>query len=509
MKIAFVNDSCERLGVQCISSVLRKGGHETKLFVDPQLFNDVYIYFKSLSDFFDYKNKLLSDLKEYSPQLVGISTDTENYQWALSIARLIKKEIDVPIVFGGIHPTSIPERVIQNDCVDIVCVGEGEYSLLELADSMEKNGTPDTSIRNLWFKKGGQIVSNEIRPLINNLDELPFADKNLYYSVSPHFAKCYYVMASRGCPYECSYCCHSFLKNLYHRKGRYLRQRSVEHVITELEKAKKEYKAKIFSFCDDCFGFDVTWLRGFSKEYKKRISSKFICSMHPEHVTSESLLLLKEAGCGQITLGIQSWDENLRKSSLDRNVSNDVIIKAMRLIKESGIMLLADNIFGFPDQKEDDFFQSLLAFGDIKPQRIFFYELKYFPGFLITKKAKKNAFISHEEFEDILDGKYKRGVYLNSLLENKNLPNREPLEKKKISLYILDCFSKRILRFFIRKKLYNYSPSFINPAIFMLLRTLFSRDIDSKMLRTRMISHYSHYIFNKYFPGSNKRSVLH
>src|SRR3989338_11210607 len=212
MKIAFVNDSCERLGVEYISAVLKAGGHQTKLFVDPQLFDDENISIKPLARLFDYKKRLIRELKAYNPGIIGISVVTDFYQWACTIARMIKEELpDTPIIFGGIHPTSVTERVIKNDFVDMVCVGEGEYPMLELANSIEK-GKIDHSIPNLWFKKDGQVIQNPIRPLIEDLDSLPMPDKDLYYSASPHFSQCYYIMASRGCAYSCSYCCHSYLK---------------------------------------------------------------------------------------------------------------------------------------------------------------------------------------------------------------------------------------------------------------------------------------------------------
>ena len=191
MKIAFVNDSCERLGVEYISAVLKAAGHETKLFVDPQLFDDENISIKGLARVFDCKKKLISELKAYQPDLIGISAVTDFYQWALGMTRLIKEAMDVPIILGGIHPTSVPERVISNESVDMVCVGEGEYAMLELVNSMAK-GKIDTTIRNIWFKRNGTVIRNEVRPLIEDLDALPMPDKELYYSASPHFSDFYY-----------------------------------------------------------------------------------------------------------------------------------------------------------------------------------------------------------------------------------------------------------------------------------------------------------------------------
>src|SRR3989339_1074647 len=112
MKIAFVNDSCEHLGIEYISSVLKLSGHKTKLFVDPLLFDDEFITVKLLAKLFDSKKNLVRDLKVYRPDLVCISVVSSFYPWASQIAEMIKKEMNTPILMGGIHPSSVPEFVI-------------------------------------------------------------------------------------------------------------------------------------------------------------------------------------------------------------------------------------------------------------------------------------------------------------------------------------------------------------------------------------------------------------
>jgi len=184
MKIAFVNDFSQRLGIQYlgiqyISAVLKSGGHKTKLFVDPQLFKDSHCSIKVLSRHFDFKREIIHELKIYQPDLIGFSVVTDFYHRACELSAAIKGEMDVPVIFGGIHPSSAPEGVIKNDFVDIVCVGEGEFPMLELVNSIEK-GRIDYSIKNLWFKKDGKIVKNELRPLIADLDKLLFPDQELY-----------------------------------------------------------------------------------------------------------------------------------------------------------------------------------------------------------------------------------------------------------------------------------------------------------------------------------------
>jgi len=488
MKMAFVNDSCERLGVEYISAVLKQAGHETKLFVDPQLFDDEFITVKWLSHRFDYKEHLIRDLKEYKPDLIGISVVTGFYQWACTMARMIKEEMDVPIIFGGIHPTSVPERVIKNDFVDMVCVGEGEYPMLELVNSIQK-GSIDYSIKNIWFKHNGNIIQNEIRELLDNLDSLPFADHDIYYDLSKFFKASYNLSTSRGCPYACTYCSHSYLHELYRGKGRYVRQRSVYNVISELLEAKRKYGFNLVVFMDDCFGMDIHWLKDFSQEYKKNIGVQYICTMHPQHIYPESASILKKSGCCQVTLGIQSFDESIRKGLMSRDMSNEALFKAMNTIQDESINLLVDNIYGFPGQDEESLIHLASFYTHRKPKRIFFYKLKYFPNTIIMKKAQESNELSVFASQEILDGKIEGGLSLDSFMRSrKNGSKIYP--RLQFFFFLLDILPGRMTRYIIKNRLYRYYPSFLNPALFVAMRTIFASDIDTRLLRSRIIPRY-------------------
>ncbi|HPB68684.1 MAG TPA: cobalamin-dependent protein, partial [Candidatus Omnitrophota bacterium] len=144
LKIAFVNDSCEHLGVEYISAVLKAAGHDTRLFVDPLLFDDEFITLKGLNRRFDYTKKIVRDLKGYQPDIISLSVVSSFYPWASRMAQAIKMEMDVPVIMGGIHPTSVPERVILNDAVDMICLGEGEAPMLELVNSMARRSLDST-----------------------------------------------------------------------------------------------------------------------------------------------------------------------------------------------------------------------------------------------------------------------------------------------------------------------------------------------------------------------------
>ena len=487
MKIALVNDSCERLGVEYISAVLKQSGHTTKLFVDPQLFDDEFVTVKWLSCFFDYKKYLIRDLKEYKPDLVAISVVTGFYQWACTMAKMIKEEMDVPIIFGGIHPTSVPERVIKNDFVDMVCVGEGEYPMLELANSLQK-GSIDRSIKNIWFKHNGNIIQNEVRPLIEDLDSLPMPDKDLYYSASPHFSQCYYIMASRGCAYVCSYCCSSYLHELYRDKGKVVRQRSVKSVIEELAVAKCKYNMKTVFFIDDCFVHDIKWLEEFSREYSIKIKIPFSCEMNPQHVSEEVLTCLKSAGCGEIEIGIQSWDKDVRETVFNRKVSDVDMERAMFLIKKFKINLVTGDLLGYPGQKDEHIFKAVQMYSVVKPDRSYIFILKYYPNTLITKRAIRDGFINKVDYERVLDGFY--GKYLT---RDGNMTDKKVMQF--LLLFLLVRFlPKRFIRFILKNKSYRYFPVYFTPALLSIFNNLMTSTMESCLNRRIMLFRYGYFL---------------
>lgn len=180
MNVVFVCRGAESLGVEYLSSVLKEHGHQTALAFDPGLFGDKrYLNVSFLKRLLDSRVQLCQKIRSLEPDLVAFTVVTDFYRWACQVARWVKENLNVPVVFGGIHPTSLPHRVLDNNSVDFVIRGEGEYALLELVSSLEK-GKVDTNIQNLCFRKNGEAVVNPLRSLLENLDELPFPDKSLF-----------------------------------------------------------------------------------------------------------------------------------------------------------------------------------------------------------------------------------------------------------------------------------------------------------------------------------------
>ena len=174
----------------------------------------------------------LAELKEVSPDIVAFSCSSSEFQEQLSMAQQVKKTLpDAKIIFGGIHPTIDPESVIRHQAVDIICLGEGEYPMLELCKALE-NGDDITGIKNLWIKNGDKIIRNNLRPYAENLDELGLDREGIIY---------WGIYSGRGCKGNCFFCNTPTIKKLG-AGGTYFRKRSIENVLDEVDEVIRLYK---------------------------------------------------------------------------------------------------------------------------------------------------------------------------------------------------------------------------------------------------------------------------
>ncbi len=307
--------------------------------------------------------KLLNRLK---PDLIGFTLTTVTLNTTAKITKIVKEEFkNIPVVWGGIESTIEPEKCLGY--ADIVCLGEGEEAILELANSLDSQSR-NTNIRNLWFKKNnGEIVKNPLRPLIQDLDSLPitdftynskylidderlFQEENLLLALSEGY---YETITSRGCPFLCSYCCNNQLKKLYPNQKR-LRRLSVENVIKELRQVKEELNPYQIIFHDDIFTFNKQWINSFAKLYREHISLPFWCNIHPLYTKEDVLLTLKEAGLSGVTCGIQSGSNYIANEIFNRKVANQDIIQCAKILNQLNINYNFDLITNNPFETEKD-----------------------------------------------------------------------------------------------------------------------------------------------------------
>lgn len=405
MKFVFVGSGYEGLGIEYLSAALKKAGHETSLVYDPTpagVNAEKLEKSKILSTLFDWKSIVLNMIFEHDPDIVGFTVLSDDYPWALKIANAIKEVKDIPIIFGGIHPTSNPKEILAESCVDYVCVGEGEEAVPLLADVLQKGDSPN-GIANIWYKdKNKNIVENTLSAVIADLDSLSAPDKDLYFDIYPEFIRSgYWIMSGRRCLYSCTYCYNSYLKKFY-GKGKYYTRRSVDNVIDELRHAVIKYKIKSVFFHDDIFMHDLTWLADFCAKYREHINLPFHCEVHPIIVRNleETVSLLESANCTSIGMGVQTLDAKVRKDILHRDYANEDVVKIIKAFKGTQIYTGIDIIAGLPTEDDESLLVGARFINDVKPDFVFVPWLRFYPKTEIAEIALAKGVIDKKLYQE-------------------------------------------------------------------------------------------------------------
>ncbi len=331
--IAFVqNLSFEYLGVMYLSAMLKEHGHKVEVFIVTA-----------------HEDNAIDEINRFGPDLIAFSCTTGIHNWVVSFAKKLKKNQICPIVMGGPHATFFPE-VIKEASIDIICRGEGEHAICDLANAIDKN-EDYTNTKNCWFKVDGTIIENEQRHLIEDLDTLPFADRQLYADKYPFLNRSQKVfIGGRGCPFDCSFCFNHAYKKLYHKKGAVVRFRSVDNLIKEIQEVQQHSNVRTVYFQDDTFILNKQWVAEFTSKYISKINLPFVCLVRADLADEATLIKLSEAGCKNVFFGIESGDESLRQILLKKRVSDKQIIDAAHLMKACGIRFRTYNIFGLPGE---------------------------------------------------------------------------------------------------------------------------------------------------------------
>lgn len=414
MKVLFVFRNAEWLGIEYLSAVLKKGGHQTELLFDPGTGDIEYKLSFLKTQKIIYK-RFLQIAKQFKPDLFCFSMLTNLFPWCKQTMQFLKSYFpDVPIIAGGLHPTMFPELVLNTKEVDMICIGEGEDALLELCNSIE-NGSQRKDIMNIWFKEDGKIIKNPLRPLRQNLDELPFPDKDIFYRYGC-FRDRIYVMTGRGCPYNCSYCFNHSYKQLYKNSGRYVRQRSVDNCINELIYYKSKYKIREVFFYDDTFTLNQEWVKQFCDEYRKNIKLPFALNIRANTINKEIVKVLKNAGCYYVVMGVESGDEYIRNQVMKRNLSEKVMLEAAKHIHSEGVKLCTLNVIGVPGETPEQMWRTVEFNWKLRPNGGSMASTFYpFPKTELYDLAMKMGFLDKDGIEKVNngDGNYRADTILD------------------------------------------------------------------------------------------------
>lgn len=391
----------EFMGPMYLSASLKSAGHGCRMLIG--------------NTFADFKLHLADD----QPDIVAFSAMSGMHPWALEIARSIKEfSPQCLVVIGGPHPTFFPD-VINEHGVDIICRGEGEGALVDLADALASNHDFHT-IPNLWIKRiDGSIVKNEVRPLQQDLDSLPEPDRTLYSSypeLSETSVKV--VMSSRGCPFDCTFCFNHQMVELYRGKGRYVRHRSPAAVIAELEQIKADVRVERIYFADDTFALDRNWLKDFLPRYGNSIGLPFHCLIRINQIDTEIAGMMRQNGCKTVFFGIESGDETIRNEVLRKAITDVEIRSGARILKQAGITFRTYNIVGFPGETFDEALKTVnlnIEIGTDFPWCSIFMP---YPGTRLAEYAREHGYLHDNHPVNSLDSSF----HITSILAN---PDKE------------------------------------------------------------------------------------
>jgi anaerobic magnesium-protoporphyrin IX monomethyl ester cyclase len=394
------------IGLRYLKSILKQDGVDVSLIFFKELYLSSNLMNSATSREHDLLIGLLKDLR---PDIVGIGLRSSYFKLATWITDAVKKEMPVPVVWGGTHPTIAPDESIK--VADMICMGEGEHALSELAKRIAES-RDYSDISNTWVKSDGQIIKNDLRPLIRELDALPFPDygrEGKYFiendqvlNVDPALDQFNLnILASRGCPYQCSYCCNSVYIDLYEKKGPRVRRRSVDNVMAEILTLRPRFpNLRRVDFIDEVFAWDRKWTARFTARYKQEVTLPFQCSQHPNMVDRELLHMLKDAGLERVELGIQSGSERVRKQIYNRPVSDERIRTAARSFHELKVTPFLEFIINNPFEDEIEKAAGLeLLLSLPRPYYLRLYSLIYFPNTGITTRALAANLISLNQVE--------------------------------------------------------------------------------------------------------------
>ena len=493
-KIALIDPSpyTTNYGVRCISSYMWQQGFEAKLiFLNPEWGSD---------ENGKYSRSVLDDLASLVSDcdIIGFTVFTNFYFRAAELSAFLKERFpDKLIVWGGIHATVSPASSIKH--ADVVCLGEGEETALELMQ-LASQKKMRTDILGTWVKTNEGIIKNEPRPLEENLDKYPYQDyeashtyvindgrvvqateeilkqmlhlgsqAKAYFGLKEDENWQYLTLTSRGCPYLCAYCCNNAYRKLYAGKGKWLRSRSIGHVIGELEDfVKKHGYVNFISFFDDDFcARPNEFFNGLFDEYDKRIHLQFKCNIGPFSVNREKFKRMYDSGLANVEIGLQSGSERVHKTVYFRPFFPAKFLEASRMMAEfPSVIKYYDVILDNPYEDDSDLYKTITFLAEMpKPFHLSCFSLTFFPGTALYDRAVADGIVDSENLKPISDKKNNKLYFNNAygkilvLMAGKTDPKlrffysvaAHPFFLKAFSLSFFDSLFQKALGFILKR----------------------------------------------------------
>jgi len=361
------------IGIYYIGALLIENGYDVEILNLYEEKDQVYI------------EELLEQKK---PDVIGFSILNANRLGGIEIAKIAKKiNLQIKIIFGGVGATFLYYHLLKNfDCIDYIIIGEGEHTFLELIKAFESDEKDISKIQGIAYKKDNKIIRTKERGFISNLNNIPIPAKYFKYM---------HVTSTRGCPWNCFFCgSPKFWK-------RRIRFRSPQNFVDEIELLYKK-GINFFYFSDDNLTIDKKRIIAICKDILRRgLNISWYAISRVSYIDEEILYWMRRAGCIQISYGVESGSERIRKI-LNKPLKKKDIIKAFDLTKKYGILPRAYFIYGCPGETWDTINETIELMYEIKPLSCIFYILDIFPGTEFYERIK--AFLNEDIWLNKIEG---------------------------------------------------------------------------------------------------------
>ena len=375
--------STPAIGITSIATFLISKGHDARIFDDAPYLMDqsddskdprekiLSVKKTKRSELFTLPNHnllkdFLEELKRYQPKIVGISASRYGFSNGIQYLELVKKHFpDMLTVVGGAFAMSVPEMVIEFDCVDMVAIGDGEVPTETLCKKLAAGDTDLYNIEGLWAKdSNGNIHKNSLNHLfdINSNPPLQFElfDERRYYRpIGGHVRRCLPLEISRGCPSKCTNCSVPLFGARHKKAGNWYRIKSIEKIEENIRNDITKFRPEYYFFMAPTFlAFSKDYTEKFINMYRK-YAIPFYIGTRPEMINRDKLIRLKEIGLDRLSVGVECGNEHYRKKMLGRQYSNNLLKKAFSILRELNLEVSTNIMIGLPDETKEMIFETI------------------------------------------------------------------------------------------------------------------------------------------------------
>lgn len=354
----------------------------------------------------NWRDDLSEQVKRFQPDLIAVSSTEDMWELGMHILEEIKEyklKNHVPVIAGGVFPTFAPDLALSWPLVDMVCVGEGEHSLIDLCKKIEL-GHNYNDVTNLWIQQpDGSVKKNPVTKPVD-INELPmidlntFEDARLYRPMSGRVYRMLPIETIRGCPYKCRFCNSPSQMSFYKEEtnSKFLRKKKMDLVYKELRYFKDELNLEYAYFWADTFlAMSPRELDEFCEMYAD-IKLPFWMQTRPETINHDNIRKLSNVGLHRISFGLEHGNEKFRAEMLDRRWKNEDIIKALRIPHQYGVQFSVNNITGFPNETRELAMDTVELNRQIQADNANIYSFVPFHGTPLRKTCEDMGLIKHE-----------------------------------------------------------------------------------------------------------------